>query len=640
MLNSLFIFDLDVVLFHIFVGLIQYLIVTAAGINFLKLFRESANPVLIYPSGLFIFSIFIILVWNINVSTSVVLSIISVFLIYNYKTILDYLNYQIFNKFFLLGLIIINVVLNNTVLHDPDSQNGIQAYGDTYFYISGIYSDLNIYSLSDLTMYDSTRYLNQQIGLILAYPFRNFDLFRPILNFSISAWIVSMLFVVDILRKNIQISFVSYQVLLLSFLIFFSLRMNFYLDESVPTILTIPLIFLLSFFLFEGFKKEKIILEIFLLLITIFLSLLTKQTLLLLAIPILFYRGLSSGKKIIIYSYLLLILISVLLVLFLHMDHLARSFTLTKISFTKPTIFLDNAFGMYNINKIFQLISLFVLVLLSYKNIRLLTIIIFSTALFFNSSAGGPYFLWMMLLIIYSIQKYEKVPFLNTNISQYSLYFFVFLSFSVSRYLFEIYHYKIGVYFLFFIIVFSAFNTSNLKNNLKIIIIILSISFPLSFSLKIPSKINFFINTPLENGKSLVFLNNKIKEIVPENSIIFTDIAVKNYSKDLNDYQKLIEYRRDPDINYLTQSKRQFYLLSSNFFYDKPKHIKKFYVMENHNKNIIYNDEDPKEIIKNNYFNNYYILTKKKNLDKILRIKKNIYIIDNSYALIEITGDT
>jgi hypothetical protein len=141
---------------------------------------------------------------------------------------------KIFIKFFLLGLIIIYVVLNNTVLHDPDSQNGIQAYGDTYFYISGIYSDLNIYSLSDLTMYDSTRYLNQQIGLILAYPFRNFDLFRPILNFSISAWIVSMLFVVDILRKNIQISFVSYQVLLLSFLIFFSLRIkkNIYIIDN------------------------------------------------------------------------------------------------------------------------------------------------------------------------------------------------------------------------------------------------------------------------------------------------------------------------------------------------------------------------------------------------------------------------
>ena len=98
MLNSLFTFDLDVVLFHIFIGLIQYLIILTLGINFLKLFRESVNPVLVYPSGLFIFSIFIILVWNINVSTPVVLSIISVFLIYNYKKILDYLNYQILNR--------------------------------------------------------------------------------------------------------------------------------------------------------------------------------------------------------------------------------------------------------------------------------------------------------------------------------------------------------------------------------------------------------------------------------------------------------------------------------------------------------------------------------------------------------------
>ena len=220
MLNSLFTFDLDVVLFHIFIGLIQYLIILTLGINFLKLFRESVNPVLVYPSGLFIFSIFIILVWNINVSTPVVLSIISV-LIYNYKKILDYLNYQILNRLFLLILIIIYVVFNNTILHDPDSRNGIQAYGDTYFYISGIYSELNIYSLSDLSMYDISRYLNQQIGIILAYPFRNFDLFRPILNFSISAWILSLIFVGDILRKNIQISFVSYQVLYYLFGLFF-----------------------------------------------------------------------------------------------------------------------------------------------------------------------------------------------------------------------------------------------------------------------------------------------------------------------------------------------------------------------------------------------------------------------------------
>ena len=143
--------------------------------------------------------------------------------------------------------------------------------------------------------------------------------------------------------------------------------------------------------------------------------------------------------------------------------------------------------------------------------------------------------------------------------------------------------------------------------------------------MKIPTKINFLIKSPLQNGKSLIFLNKKIKEIVPENSIIFTDIAIKNYTKDLNNYQKLIEYSRDPGINYLTQSKRQFYLLSSNFFYDKPKFIEKFYKMLKHNQDVIYKDEDPKEIINNNNFNNYFILTKKENLNKISRLKKYKY---------------
>ena len=371
------------------------------------------------------------------------------------------------------------------------------------------------------------------------------------------------------------------------------------------------------------------------------MSLLTKQVLLLLAIPILFFRGLSSGKTKIIYLYLLLIFISVLLVLFFHLDHLARSFDLVKIHATKPQLFFGfEGSGMHDINRIFQLFSLIILTMLTYKNVKLISIIIFSTIIFFNSSSGGPYFFWMMIFIIYSIQKYEKVRFLNTNINQYFLYFFIFFFFLISYYLFNNYHYKIGICFLFFIFLFSALNTSNLKNNFKIIIIILSISFPLSFSLKIPSKINFLIKTPLQNGKSLVFLNNKIKEIVPENSIIFTDIAFKNYSKDLNNYQKLIEYRRDPGINYLTQSKRQFYLLSSSFFYDKPKYIEKFNEMVKRNLNIIYEDQDPKEIIKSNYINNYFILTKKENLNKILRIKKNINIIDDSYALIEITGNT
>ena len=635
MLNSLFTFDLDVVLFHIFVGLFQYLTISTLGINFLKLFKESPNPVLVYPLGLFIFSIFVILVWNLNVNTLVVFLILAIFLVYNYKKILDYLNYQIFNKLFLLVLIISFVVSDHTTIHDPDSQNGIQAYGDTYYYISRMFSDLKIYRTGELWMYNTFNTLSQQIGLILGYPFKNFDLFRPILNFSISAWIISMIFVVDILKKNIQVSFVNYQTLVLSFLIFFSLRTNFYIDESPPTILTIPLIFLLSFFLFESFKKDKIILEILLFLVVMFLCLLTKQVLVLLAAPILFFRGFSSKKKIIIFSYSFIILIFLLIFLNIHSDHLGWSLSLVKIKFVIPQLFFDKDFGMQNINRIFQLITLIILLILSYKNIRLLCVVIFSTILFFNTSAGGPYFFWMMLFVIYSIQKYVKGNFLNNKINEYILYFFLFLFFLVSYYLFRNYHFKIGSYFLFFIFLFTALSSSNLKNNLKIIIIILSISFPLSFFSKIPSKINFLINTPLQNGKSFVLLNNKINEIVPKNSIIFTDIAIQNYSENYSISELYKEFRKNPNINYLTQSKRQFYLLSAYLIYDNPRNVKKFKGLVRHNQNIIYKYLDPKKIINNNYYKNFFILVEKEKLENIARHKKNIYTINN-YILIEI----
>ena len=383
----------------------------------------------------------------------------SIFLIYNYKNILGYFNYQVLDKLFLLILILSYVVLNSTILHDPDSRNGIQAYKDTYFYISGTYSNLNIYNLNDLSMYDTPRNLNQQIGLILGFPYRDFDLFRPILNFSISAWILSLIFVADILRKNIQINFVSYQVLLLSFLVYFSLRTYYYLDESLPTILTIPLIFFLSFLLFESFKKEKIIFEIFLFLITIFLCLLTKQVLLLLACPILFLRGLMSGEKKIIYTYLFLTFVSASLVLFLHIDHLERSFDQVKINRLIPEFFNFDKTIMNKMNRIFQLFSLVVMTVLTYKNVKLLSIIIFSTFIFFNSSSGGPYFFWVILFIIYSTQKYEKVTFLNVNVNKYFLYLFILFSFLTSYYLFNVYHYKLGIYFLFFIFLFSALNT-------------------------------------------------------------------------------------------------------------------------------------------------------------------------------------
>ena len=61
--------------------------------------------------------------------------------------------------------------------------------------------------------------------------------------------------------------------------------------------------------------------------------------------------------------------------------------------------------------------------------------------------------------------------------------------------------------------------------------------------------------------------------------------------------------------------------------------------MSKQNQNIIYEDGNPRVIINNNYFKNYFILIKKENLNKISRLKKNINIIDDNFALIEITDN-
>jgi hypothetical protein len=626
-MNELFTFNIDVVLFHLFIGILIYFNVLSLGISCLRIFKENLNPVLIYPSGLFIFCLLSFIFWNFNFNLLIFLFFSIIIIIVNFKCLYKYHN-NIFDIFILFTLICFLAVVNSTTLHDPDSQNNAHAFVDTYFYISLIQSDINFLKLKDLTIYGFEKDLRQQIGILLAYPFRNFELFRPILHFSISLWILCLMFAADIIRKNIKIEFVSYQTLIFTFLIYFSFRSNFYLDESLPTILTIPLIFLLSFFTFENFKKDKLIFEIFLAITTIILCLLTKQILLLVTLPLLFYRGVMSGEKKIIVTYLVIFFIAIISILFLHKEHYESSFS--QFSLSMPSFFYaTNSLGLHVLNRSAQLLSLILIVLLTYKNIKILIFTILSVLLYYCTSVGGPYFFWLMLFVIYSINKYTKTNFLNSRINTKTLIFILFFIFTTAYYFFQTYHLKLGTYFLFFLFFFIAFNITKFSNNLKIGVLILAIFFPFSFSLIGTSKINFIIQEPLQSGKSLVFLNNKIKQIVPENSIIFTDIAVKNYRKDF-----------DHGIYYLTQSKRQFYALFSTFLYDKPKSIEKFNKMLDHNHDIIYKNKDPRKIITNNYFKKYFILTKKENLNNILRIKKNINIIDDSYALIEIIDNT
>lgn len=640
-MNQLFTFDINVILFHLFIGFLIYFNILSFGISCLRIFKENLNPILIYPSGLFIFCLLSLIFWNFNINLLIFL-LISFFLLFiNFKCLYKYYN-NIFDIFILSTLICFLVIINSTTLHDPDSQNNVNAFGDTYHYISGIYSDLNFLKLNDLIIYGFEKNLNQQIGILLAYPFRNFELFRPILHFSISLWVLSLMFAADIIRKNIKIDFISYQTLILTFLVFFSFRMNFYLDESLPTILTIPFIFLLSFYMFENYKNDKLIFEIFLATITIILTVLTKEVLLLVTLPLLFYRGIISGEKKIIVTYLIIFFITVISILLIHKEHYASSLIQLRISM--PSLFYaNNSLGLHVLNRSVQLFSLILIILLTYKNIKILIFTIFSSIIYFCTSAGGPYFFWLMLFVIYSINKYTKTDFLNLRINIKVLIFILFFVFITTYYFFQIYHIKLATYFLFFLFLFVAFNITNFSNNFKITILILAIFFPLSFSKKIPSKINFLIEVPLESKASYISLSKNIEKLVPKNSIIFTDVGATGYFEHLDNKQVIEVYRKNNEISYLTQSKRQYYLLSSYYLYDRIDLVnsiaQKFIKLAENNYNIIYKQENIKKVVKDNYYQNFYILTDKKNINKILRHKKNINIIDNNFALIEITAN-
>ena len=143
---------------------------------------------------------------------------------------------------------------------------------------------------------------------------------------------------------------------------------------------------------------------------------------------------------------------------------------------------------------------------------------------------------------------------------------------------------------------------------------------------------------PLDGEINLLPLSKSVEKLVPKNSIIFTDIGLQNDFKGVNKFSFFIE-STNSSINYLTISKRQFYILSNYFFYNKLEHIEEFYKMSKQNQNIIYEDGNPRVIINNNYFKNYFILIKKENLNKISRLKKNINIIDDNFVLIEITDN-
>ena len=109
---------------------------------------------------------------------------------------------------------------------------------------------------------------------------------------------------------------------------------------------------------------------------------------------------------------------------------------------------------------------------------------------------------------------------------------------------------------------------------------------------------NFLIRTPLENGPNYSIVNKIIKNDVPINSIIFTDLAkgpkINYFDNEIYKFNS-----RYPNINYLTISGRQFYILSSYFGYNQEiYYVNKFLKMYDNNSKVIYGNKNPKDLSK------------------------------------------
>ena len=139
--------------------------------------------------------------------------------------------------------------------------------------------------------------------------------------------------------------------------------------------------------------------------------------------------------------------------------------------------------------------------------------------------------------------------------------------------------------------------------------------------------------------KSLFTLAKEIKYLTQKDSLIFTDISkdFTLYSKQkafVND-QRLLNYN-DPWVNYLTSSDRQFYFLSGYLlrFEDKNKYDRRN--MVKFNNKVIYDLID-KELLKSRFKNeNFYILIKSENIEKIDNSNKQLIYEDNKYSFFKL----
>ena len=90
MINSLFTFDLDSVLFHLLAGVVLYLFIQILGISVLNLFKKNFNPLFIYPFGLSLYTL--IVIFFLSLKIDVIYFIILNFILFFINKKLFFLN--------------------------------------------------------------------------------------------------------------------------------------------------------------------------------------------------------------------------------------------------------------------------------------------------------------------------------------------------------------------------------------------------------------------------------------------------------------------------------------------------------------------------------------------------------------------
>ena len=206
--------------------------------------------------------------------------------------------------------------INANIVHGPFKDLTGWGLTDTYFYISSIYSKpINFLLFKENYFFNAEWSIFQRLYYYLSYFFKDVIFFDPFMFFSVTLFVFSSYFINSSLRnfyKKKSITINKNVIIIFIILIIFSFPYLYYLFESPPAIVALPLIFSIFFYNedFEKFSRNEYFFASVVLIISFFL---TKFSLVLFLIPsFLFIFFKNKEIKVILLNILIIFVICVL----------------------------------------------------------------------------------------------------------------------------------------------------------------------------------------------------------------------------------------------------------------------------------------------------------------------------------------